>query len=149
MPNRTWSWAQWGLLIISVTHLAQAVAGFIAEPSFAIGSDAPTARVLGMDYNGWHAVAGLALFGPGLVLCRRNSWAVGYLLLAGMAGALPGVWALFSQQVAWIFAFPNNTTDAAIHLATGTVMIVLALIQIRRDGGSANTFADLRERIRA
>ncbi len=67
-----------------------------------------------MDYNGWHAVAGLALFGPGLVLCWRKSWAVLYLLLAAVAGALPGIWAFFSNQVAYIFAFPNNITDAIV-----------------------------------
>lgn len=96
---RRWSFAQWGLLIISLFHVVQAIIGFIAEPSFAIGPDAPTTPILGMDYNGWHAVAGLALFGPGLLLCRWKSWAVLYLLLAAVAGALPGIWAFF--QIRW------------------------------------------------
>lgn len=37
-----WSFAQFGLLIICVFHVVQAVIGFIAEPSFATGPDAPT-----------------------------------------------------------------------------------------------------------
>ena len=82
--------------------------GFIAEPSFATGPDAPTVQVLGMDYNGWHAVAGLALFGPGLVFAMRKSWSVLYLLVAAVAGALPGVWAFFSHQVAYVFTFPQQ-----------------------------------------
>ncbi|MDF3341558.1 DUF4383 domain-containing protein [Mycolicibacterium septicum] len=138
-----WSFAQWGLLIISLFHVVQAIIGFIAEPSFAIGPDAPTTPILGMDYNGWHAVAGLALFGPGLVLCWRNSWAVLYLLLAAVAGALPGIWAFFSNQVAYVFAFPNNVTDAVVHLATAAVMLAVAGVQIYRDGGLRNSLSGL------
>lgn len=143
MRGRQWSFAQWGLLIISLFHVVQAIIGFIAEPSFAIGPDAPTTPILGMDYNGWHAVAGLALFGPGLVLCWRKSWAVLYLLLAAVAGALPGIWAFFANQVALIFAFPNNTTDAIVHLATAAVMLAVAGVQIYRDGGLRNSLAGL------
>lgn len=91
--------------MISVFHVIQAILGFIAEPSFEIGPDAPTTVVFGMDYNGWHAVAGLALFAPGLVLARRNSTAVASLQLAGVTGGAPGIWALFSNQVAIIFTF--------------------------------------------
>ncbi|WP_454793076.1 DUF4383 domain-containing protein [Mycolicibacterium lutetiense] len=140
---RQWSFAQWGLLIISLFHVVQAIIGFIAEPSFAIGPDAPTTPILGMDYNGWHAVAGLALFGPGLLLCWRKSWAVLYLLLAAVAGALPGIWAFFSNQVAYIFAFPNNITDAVVHLATAAVMLAVAGVQIYRDGGLGNSLSGL------
>ena len=140
-----WSFAQVGLLIISILHVIQAVVGFIAEPSFAVGPDAPTVQVFGMDYNGWHAVAGLALFGPGLVFAMRKSWAVLYLLLAAVAGALPGIWAFFSHQVAYVFTFPNNVTDAVVHLMTAAVMIAVAAIQIRIDGGLRNSLADLRK----
>ncbi|KHO25114.1 DUF4383 domain-containing protein [Mycolicibacterium setense] len=140
---RQWSFAQWGLLVISLFHVVQAIIGFIAEPSFAIGPDAPTTPILGMDYNGWHAVAGLALFGPGLVLCLRKSWSVLYLLLAAAAGALPGIWAFFSNQVAYIFAFPNNITDAIVHVATAAVMLAVAGVQIYRDGGLRNSLSGL------
>jgi Domain of unknown function (DUF4383) len=138
-----WSFAQIALLIICVLHVIQAVIGFILQPSFATGPGAPTVQLLGMDYNGWHAVAGLALFGPGLVFARRKSWAVLYLILAAIAGALPGIWAFFSHQVAFIFTFPNNTTDAVVHLVTGAVMAAAAAVQIRLDGGLRNSLADL------
>jgi hypothetical protein len=141
-----WSFAQIGLLVICVFHVIQAVIGFIVEPSFAVGPGAPTAQVLGMDYNGWHAVAGLALFGPGLVFATRKSWAVLYLIAAGVGGALPGVWALFSHQVAYVITFPNNITDAVVHLVTGAIMLAIAAIQIHRDGGVRNSLADLRGR---
>jgi Domain of unknown function (DUF4383) len=138
-----WSFAQVALLIIAVFHVIQSVIGFILEPSFATGPDAPTTQVLGMDMNGWHAVAGLALFAPGLVFALRKSWSVLYLLFAAVAGALPGIWAFFSQQVAYVFSFPNNTTDAVVHLATAAVMIAVAMIQIRLDGGLKNSLAEL------
>ncbi|MGE2722186.1 DUF4383 domain-containing protein [Mycolicibacterium celeriflavum] len=141
-----WSFAQIGLLVISVFHVIQAVIGFIVEPSFATGPNAPTAQILGMDYNGWHAVAALALFGPGLVFALRKSWSVLYLLAAAVAGALPGVWAFFSQQVAYVFTFPNNITDAVVHMVTAAVMLAVAGIQIRMDGGLQNSLADLRQR---
>jgi Domain of unknown function (DUF4383) len=141
------SFAQIGLLVIVAFHVVQAVIGFIAEPSFATGPDAPTAQVLGMDYNGWHAVAGLALFAPGLIFALRKSWSVLYLLVAAVAGALPGIWALFSHQVAFVFTFPNNTTDAVVHVVTSAVMIAVAAIQICIDGGLRNSLADLRHEI--
>jgi hypothetical protein len=140
-----WSFAQIGLVIICVVHVVQAVAGFIINPSFATGPDAPTVQLLGMDYNGWHAVAGLALFAPGLVFATRKSWSVLYLLLAAIAGALPGIWAFFSHRVAFVFNFPNNVTDAIVHLVTAAIMIAVAAVQIRLDGGLRNSLADLRK----
>ncbi|SOJ55198.1 hypothetical protein MSIMFB_02687 [Mycobacterium simulans] len=139
------SFAQIGLLLICAFHVIQAMIGLIVEPSFATGPNAPTVQLLGMDYNGWHAVAGLALFAPGLVFALRKSWAVLYLVFAAIAGALPGIWAFFSHQVAYVFTFPNNTTDAVVHLVTAAVMIAVAAIQIRMDGGLRNSLADLRK----
>jgi len=135
--------AQMGLFVICLLHVVQAIIGFIAEPSFATGPGAPTVQLLGMDYNGWHAVAGLAFFAPGLVFAIRKSWSVLYLFAAAIAGALPGIWAFFSHQVAFIFSFPNNTTDAVVHLVTAAVMAGVAATQVRIDGGMRNTLADL------
>jgi hypothetical protein len=140
-----WSFAQIGLLIICVLQVIQAVIGFVLEPSFATGPNAPTVQLLGMDYNGWHAVAGLALFGPGLVFAFRKSWSVLYLILAAVAGGLPGVWAFFSHQVAVVFNFPNNTTDAVVHLVSAAIMLAVAAVQIRLDGGIRNSLSDLRK----
>jgi hypothetical protein len=68
---------------------------------------------------------------------------VGLVLIAAVAGALPGIWAFFSHQVAFVFTFPNNTTDAVVHLLTAAVMFLVAAIQIRIDGGLRNSLADL------
>ena len=50
-----WSFAQTGLLIISTFHAIQAVIGFIAEPSFAVGPDA--------DFNQDRVINSEDLFG--------------------------------------------------------------------------------------
>ncbi len=139
----TWTLAQWSLLVIAAAHVVLAIVGYVAEPSFEVGPGSPTAQVAFMDYNGWHAVAGLALFLPGLLFAYRNSWAVAYLVVGGIGGALPGFWALFSHQVAYVFTFPNNITDAAVHFVTGAVMIGLAAIQARRDGGWRASLSEL------
>jgi Domain of unknown function (DUF4383) len=135
--------AQIGLLIICAFHVIQAIIGLIMEPSFATGASAQTVQLLGMDYNGWHAVAGLALFLPGLVFAMRKSWAVLYLILAAISGALPGIWAFFSHRVAYVFTFPHNVTDGVVHLVTAALMLAVAAIQIRLDGGLKNSLADL------
>lgn len=139
-----WSVAQVGLLIICSFHVIQAVIGLIIEPSFATGADAQTVQLLGMDYNGWHAVAGLALFLPGLVFSLRKSWAVLYLILAAISGAIPGIWAFFSHRVAYVFTFPHNVTDGVVHLLTAAIMLAVAAVQIRLDGGLRDSLADLR-----
>ncbi|MGC1164813.1 MAG: hypothetical protein WA862_01760 [Solirubrobacterales bacterium] len=54
-------------------QLLWALAGFIAEPSFSLGADAPTERVLGVDFNGYHGLAGLLLFGLAFYFALRST----------------------------------------------------------------------------
>ena len=44
-----------------------------------------------------------------------------------------GIWALFDEQPAYVFTFPNNTADGWFHLATGTIFAAIAAIQIALD----------------
>jgi Domain of unknown function (DUF4383) len=128
-----WTPAQVGVMAICVFQLGWALAGFIAEPSFATGADAPTEQVLGVDFNGWHALSGLLLFGPGVVFALRPDWALLFAVAAGVLLVITGVWALASTQVALVFTFPNNEADAVLHLATGALFLVIAAAQRRRD----------------
>lgn len=95
--------------------------------------DAPTERVLGVDFNGYHALAGLLLFAPAFYFALRPKWALYYAIYAAGALFLTGIWALFDEQPAWVFTFPNNTSDAIFHLATGALFAIVALVQLRRD----------------
>jgi Domain of unknown function (DUF4383) len=127
----SWTVAQWGLFVVCSLQLVWAVAGFIAEPSFSTADDAPTAQVLGVDFNGWHALSGLLLFGPGLLLALQPTWALLYSVYAGVLLVVTGIWALFSTEVALVLTFPNNESDAVLHLATGGVLLAIAAVSRR------------------
>lgn len=62
---------------------------------------------------------------------------------AAIAGAAPGIWAFTSHQVAYVFTFPNNVTDAVVHSVISAVMVAMAGVQVRSDGGVKNSLADL------
>lgn len=137
VPRQGWTFAQKGIVVLAAIQLLWALAGFIAEPSFQLGEDAPTERVLGVDFNGYHALAGLLLFGPAFVFALRPNWALFYALYAAFALYATGIWAFFDEQPAWVFTFPNNSADAIFHIATGTLFLIVALVQIgidRRSG---------------
>lgn len=128
-----WTFAQWGIVLLAAIQLAWAVAGFVAEPSIDFGEDAVTERVLGVDFNGVHALSGLLLFGPAFFFALRPSWALFYAFYAAFALYATGVWAFFDQQPAWVFTFPNNDADAIFHIATGTLYLIVGLVQVGLD----------------
>lgn len=128
-----WTFAQWAVVILASLQLLWALAGFFAEPSFDFGEDAVTEKVLGVDFNGVHALSGLLLFGPAYYFALRPKWAVYYALYAAAALIATGIWALFETQPAYVFTFPDNTTDGIFHLATGAMFAAIAAIQIAID----------------
>jgi hypothetical protein len=115
---------QWAAILGSIVVLVWSVPGLIANPDFSIGDSATSARVLGVDMNGWHAVSGFLVAVPGFFAALRPSWAA--LFNLGAAGALlsTALWALLSTQVAaGLFYFPNGGADALLHLATSTIFL--------------------------
>lgn len=135
-----WSFLQWAVLVVGVAHIVWAVAGWIAEPSFAVGEHAPATQILGMDYNAWHGLAGLLLFGPALLAATRKSWAAWYCVIAALGGGFGvGIWALFSHNVL-VFSFPNHITDGIMHLVTGAGLLALVVVQVAWDGGLRPVF---------
>lgn len=132
-PRSQWTFAQWSIVALAIVQLAWAVAGLIAEPSFHFGDGAPTERVLGVDFNGVHALSGLFLFGPALYFCRRPDWALYYVLYIAAALYITGVWALFEERPAYVFTFPSNVNDAIFHLATAVLFTAVAAVQIGQD----------------
>lgn len=128
-----WTFAQKGIVVLAAIQLLWALAGFAAEPSFQLGDEAPTEQVLWVDFNGYHALAGLLLFGPAFFFARRPDWALYYAIYAAGALIVTGVWALFEEQPAWVFTFPNNLNDAIFHLIGGALFAAVAAIQLGRD----------------
>ena len=135
--GQQWTFAQKGIVVLAVIQLLWALAGFIAEPSFHLGADAPTERVLGIDFNGYHALAGLLLFTPAFYFAMRPDWAIYYAIYAAAALIVSGIWALFSTQPAWVFTFPNNYADAVFHISFGVLFAIVAAIQIAQDRSAA------------
>lgn len=131
-----WTFAQKAIVVLASVQLLWALAGFIAEPSFHLGADAPTERVLGVDFNGYHALAGLLLFAPAFYFALNPKWALYYAIYAASALIVTGIWALFDEQPAWVFTFPNNYSDAIFHLATGALFAAVAVIQVALDRSS-------------
>ena len=128
-----WTFAQWGIVVLAVVQLAWAVAGLIAEPSFHFGDGAPTQQVLGVDFNGVHALSGFLLFGPAFFFALKPRWAVLYAIYVSVALIATGLWAIWSTSPAGIFTFPNNNADAILHISTGILFGLVAAIQLALD----------------
>ncbi|HEX3563288.1 MAG TPA: hypothetical protein VHU24_10655 [Solirubrobacterales bacterium] len=84
-PRVQWTFAQWGIVILAGLQLAWAVAGLITEPSFHFGEGAPTKVVLGVDFNGVHALSGFLLFGPAFFFALKPRWALLYAIFVAAA----------------------------------------------------------------
>jgi hypothetical protein len=133
-----WTFAQWAIVVVAVFQLAWATAGLIAEPSFDFGDGAATERVLGVDFNGVHALSGFLLFGPAFFFALKPRWAVLYAIYVAAALLVTGVWAIFSTSPAGIFTFPNNAADAILHIGTGALFATIAAIQLGLDRGASS-----------
>ena len=132
-PRAQWTFAQRGIVVLATLQIAWAVAGLIAEPSFDFGNGASTQRVLGVDFNGVHALSGFLLFLPAFYFALKPRWAVLYAIYVAVALVVTGIWAIFSTSPAGIFTFPNNDADAVLHLATGGLFLAVATIQLGLD----------------
>jgi hypothetical protein len=128
-----WTFAQWAIVAVAVFQLAWATAGLIAEPSFDFGEGAATERVLGVDFNGVHALSGFLLFGPAFFFATKPRWAVLYAIYVAVALLVTGVWSIWSTSPAGVFTFPNNEADAILHITTGVVFAAIAAIQLGLD----------------
>ena len=108
-----------GVLLLSVVNSLWALAGLVANPSFATGDAATSVTVLGIDFNAWHALSGLAVFLPGLYIVRWSGYVVrAYALAMIPAVALPGLWALFDDRPLGLWPFDHAESDAMLHFAT-------------------------------
>jgi len=136
-PRSQWTFAQWSIVVLAILQLAWATVGLIAEPSFDFGEGAATERVLGVDFNGVHALSGFLLFGPAFFFALKPRWAVLYAIYVAVALIVTGVWSLWSTSPAGVFTFPNNEADAALHIGTGVLFGVVAAIQLGLDRGGA------------
>jgi cytochrome b len=132
-PRSQWTFAQWGIVVLASLQLLWSLAGLIAEPSFHFGNGAPTQQVLGVDFNGVHALSGFLLFAPAFFFALKPRWAVLYAIYAAIALILTGLWAIWSTSPAGIFTFPNNNADAILHISTGILFALVSVVQLGLD----------------
>ena len=110
------------------------VAGLVANPDFSVGEEATSVQVLGVDFNGWHALAGLAIFLPGLIAAVKDEYAVPYTW-AAMVSMMGGLLGLFTDRPLGLFYFANVASDIALHV--GTVVVFALLLLMRRQALTA------------
>jgi hypothetical protein len=89
--------------------------------------------VLGVDFNGVHALSGFLLFLPAYYFALKPRWAVLYATYVAIALIATGLWAIWSTSPAGIFTFPNNDADAILHISTGILFALVAVIQLGLD----------------
>jgi hypothetical protein len=121
-----------GVFIVSVVLLAWSVAGLIANPDFTTGGDATSVRVLGVDMNGWHALSGFLLFGPGIIASRRAETSLLFIPAAVVALVITGVWALLSDRPAGLFPFDHPSGDAILHFGSAAAYLMVLGLAIAR-----------------
>jgi Domain of unknown function (DUF4383) len=125
---------QWSAILGSLAVLVWSVPGLIVNPDFAVGESATSERVLGVDMNGWHALSGFLVAGPGLLAALKPSWSALFNLAAAGSLIATAVWALLDTQVAGgLFYFPHGEADALLHLGTSAIFLAGAAHYFLRD----------------
>jgi Domain of unknown function (DUF4383) len=122
---------RWAVVAISLALLAWSLVGLIANPDFATGDQATAEQVLFVDFNGWHALSGIALAAPGLLAGRWATWSLFFAVAAAAALAATGVWALLDTSPAGVVAFLNNEADALLHFAFAVLYGSAAALHLR------------------
>lgn len=115
------------LLVICVAILIHDVVALAINPDFGVGANANTVKFLWVDYNGWHAVAGFALFGPGLLVWRRADLARIYAVAIVLALLITATWGLLDENPLGILSLPDQRADAIFHIGVAAVFAVLIL----------------------
>ena len=117
------------LLILCIVILIHDVVALAINPDFGIGADAHTVKFLWVDYNGWHAVAGFALFGPGLFVWRRADLTRIYYLAVVLALLATAVWGLLDENPLAVLSLPDQRADAIFHVGVAAIFVVPLLIE--------------------
>lgn len=120
---------QRAVLVLSLALLAWSVAGMIANPDFGTGDSVTTERVLGVDFNGWHALSGILLAAPGL-FAAAHSERVAYVfaLMAAALLGLSGFVALLEDSPAGVLTFPHGEADFVLHEGFAALYAGAALV---------------------
>ncbi len=117
------------VLAMSVVIIVHDIVALAINPSFAVGAAAHTEKVLWVDYNGWHAVLGFFVFGPGLYLWRRADWARLYALAVVFGLLSTAIWGLLDTNPLGFLSLPDQRADAIFHVAAAAVYVVALMAE--------------------
>jgi len=120
------------VLVLCVVAVVHDIVALAINPDFGIGADAHTVKFLWVDYNGWHAVAGIALLGPGLFVWRRADLTRVFSLAVVLALLVTAAWGLLDQNPLGILSFPDQRADAIFHVGVAAVFVFPLLIETIR-----------------
>jgi hypothetical protein len=120
--------AQVYALALGAVLVIVGIIGFLAEPSFAVGSSAHRGTLILFDVNGWHnvvhllsGVAGLALAGTA---ARARIFCIGYgavYVVVTILGFIVGDGGLLLSLI------PINTADNLLHGAIALTALAIGL----------------------
>lgn len=122
MAIRGWTVAQRFAIGVAAFTVITGTVGLILNPDFSVGDDA-TAEVFIVDWNGWHAVAALAVGLPGLAVAWLPHLAVPYLLYRVVVDAGTGIWAALDDRPLGLLYLPT-ASDAILHMVIAAVCLV-------------------------
>jgi hypothetical protein len=126
---RDWTVAQHFAIWIGLFTTVSGIIGMAINPDFAVGDDATAETFIGIDWNGWHAVAALLVGIPGLAIAWLPGLAVPYLAYRAITDAGAGLWAALDDRPFGVLYLPT-TGDAighAVIAAIATLGIVLGV----------------------
>lgn len=112
------------LLTLCLAVVVHDVIALAINPDFGVGAAAHTVKFHGVDYNGWHAVAGFVLFGPGLIVWRRAALARVYALAVVLALVLTAGWGLLDPNPLGILSLPDQQADAIFHVTVAAIFLI-------------------------
>ena len=115
-----------------LAHLVFSAVALAANPDFAVGSDATAVKFAGIDFNGWHAVSGFALFTPGLLLLKWPQYTRPWVLAVAALLVGTAIWGLLDEHPLWLLFFPDSRSDAIYHVGAALGFLVLLPLDRRQ-----------------
>jgi hypothetical protein len=132
-----WTVTQWTCLVLGGLIVLHNVGGMITNPDFSVGDGVTAVPFLGLDYNGWHALSGLLLFGLGMVVSPRADLARTFAIFVVVVDVIVGIWILITPEILGILYLPTTINDVAFHFGAAVLFALALAIDASRESTPA------------
>jgi hypothetical protein len=122
----------YAVVALATVQLIGAAAGLAINPDFSTGPDATAVKWLGVDVNGWHSVAGMALGAPGLLLLKWPEATRPYVYSIVAVLLVTAVWGVLQERPLGLLYFPDRMGDFVFHIASAVGFSALLLLDRRQ-----------------